>query len=402
MKILFWLNIGFDRHGPSVHLLKDVIEESLKMGHEAVVILRNTDGPYGDIPEELAEYKGLTVEVIHEKQQIKSAFAKRFLEDILFFIKCRGILKKHKDIDSIFLQSCYLPLVPVLMNRLYFNRPMLINVQNIFPIDAGVLNIIPTKGISSLPYKFINVLQKKAYDMVNRIITISKDMEETLVKEGADREKIDVVYNWSYDDAPVTISNKDNHFLNVYPEHKSAFRVVFAGNMGLMVNPDIIAYAAEKLKVNDDIHFIVIGDGNNLNRLKNLAMNKNLTNMFFYGYQPEEFAKHNYAMADVNINALPSGIITTCLPSKTATMMNACRPMVVAVEKDSSYAGILQEVDKSIVVDCDDYQGFCEAILYFYNVGRGEYSYNSHDVFKKYFSQNNAKKYVNALLTMKR
>ena len=42
MKILFVLSIGFDKGGPSVHLLTDVIESALMRGHSCHVVLKKT------------------------------------------------------------------------------------------------------------------------------------------------------------------------------------------------------------------------------------------------------------------------------------------------------------------------------------------------------------------------
>ena len=68
--------------------------------------------------------------------------------------------------------------------------------------------------------------------------------------------------------------------------------------------------------------------------------------------------------------------------------------MVVAVEKDSSYAQLLAEVDKCVVVDWNDAEGFAESILQFYKSEAICESKNARDVFKKHCSVDNAKKYV--------
>ena len=136
--------------------------------------------------------------------------------------------------------------------------------------------------------------------------------------------------------------------------------------------------------------------------LKRLAEEKKLANMSFYPFQPVEFAPHNYAMANVNINALPRGIVYTCLPSKTAICLNSARPMVSSLEKDSWLAGTLAGIDKSAVVDVDDAEGFAQAILDFYRKGVKGNSDNSRDVFRRLFSVENARSYVNVLETIAR
>lgn len=275
-----------------------------------------------------------------------------------------------------------------------FGKPVLFNVQNIFPIDAGCLGMMPTKGIKAIPYMILKKLQQVAYKKSDCVVTISEDMRTTLLKEKCKPNRLKVVYNWSYGDDVVVIPDSNNLFLKDHPEFLNKFRVVFAGNMGAMVNPVIIADAAEKLSVYDGIHFIIIGAGNNMQKLQDMVQEKKLNNMSFFPYQPEEYARHNYSMAHVNINALPKGIIYTCMPSKTATMLNSARPMVIAVEPNSDYARIIKEVEKAVVVDCNDAEGFAQAILKKYQASDRTESGNARAVFRKYCSYENAKQYV--------
>ena len=391
------MHIGFDQHGPSVHLLKEIIKRCLDRGHTVYMIVRNRGGSDPNIPIELQGYSNLHCDVIYDSKLDKGALVKRYFEDVRYTRRCKEKYKQYDEIDAVFLQSTTTPLFDFLNMKNTIKAPVLFNVQNIFPIDAGVLQKLPTKGIKSLPYHIFRKMQQMAYKKSDLIVTISEDMRHTLIKEKVPVEKLKVIYNWSYGDEEVVISDKDNLFLNDHPEFLHKFRVVFAGNLGAMVNPRIFADAALQLKEYSDIQFIIIGDGNNMHKLKELANQYELTNMSFYPYQPVEYARHNYAMAHVNINALPKGIITTCLPSKTATMLNSARPMVVAVESESEYAKILKEVDKCQVVNWDDTVGFVQAIKHYYLSQDTSDSNNSRDVFRKYFSVANASKYVDLL-----
>ena len=394
MKVLFWLGIGFDRHGPSVHLLKAIIAETLKKGNEVIMIVRNTGGKDPDVPIELQMFDNLHCEVVNDRLQEKGKLAQRYFEDIFYFFRCGKILQRYKDVDIVFLQSCTAPIFPLWIAHRALKKPVLFNVQNIFPIDALVLGKLTNYGVKGVAFRVFRWMQQVAYRKADWLVTISGDMKATLVKETALPDKIDVVYNWSYDDQENNIADEDNLFLLDHPEMMDKFRVVFAGNLGAMVNAKMIADAAVLLKDQKQIQFVIIGDGNNMHYLKSRAEEAQLDNISFYPYQPEEYARHNYAMADININALPAGIIDTCMPSKTATMLNSARPMVVSVEKNSVYASILNQVDKCTVVDVDDVKGFAEGIMQLYHQGARQKSNNARMVFEKYCSCKNAKEYV--------
>ena len=81
-RLLFVLDIGFDRGGPSVHLLQDVIRAGLKNGHEIEVILKNTGGPEPEMPNEFIGCKGFSYTAIKEDDEKKHGFAGRYINEI--------------------------------------------------------------------------------------------------------------------------------------------------------------------------------------------------------------------------------------------------------------------------------------------------------------------------------
>lgn len=400
MTVLFILDMGFDSIGPSVHLMADIIEQTLIAGHNVRLISRNRGGTEPDMPTQLQKYaetQQLVQEIIYDKSVKKSAYFKRYIDDILYCFRCRKKYKRYRDVDVVFLQSCTSPLFPITLIHQTLHRPVLFNVQNIFPIDALAIHKLSQHGIKGLAFYMFRKMQQLAYQRADYIVTISEDMKKTLIGEKVPENKIDVICNWGYTDVAKKIPDSENLFLKNHPEAQRKFRVVFSGNMGAQVNAELIAESAELLKQYEEIHFFIIGDGANMPKLKQMAKDKNLQNMSFYPYQPPEFAPHNYAMAHVGINALPKGIVYTCMPSKTAQMLNAARPIVSSIEKDSWLASILMSVDKSVVVDVDDSIAFSQEIVNIYENKNWKDSSNARAVCRQLCSKENAKIYVTML-----
>ena len=397
MKILFLLSIGFDRQGPSVHLLTDIIEQCLLAGHSVFLFVKNTGGSDPDIPARIAHYEKLQVQVIHATHLQRGALLRRLWNDVCFHRKCSKIYRHFTDIDVVFVQSSPIAFYPIRLAKKYLHKPVLYNSQNIFPIDALAIHKLSENGLKGFAFRFFRKRQQQGYALADRIVTISEDMEQTLRQEKVPSDRLRVIHNWSYSNDEVDIPDEDNLFLRHNGITEKKFRVVFSGNMGAQVNARLIADAAELLKTEEEIHFYIIGDGANMPLLKRLAQEKKLANMSFFPFQPVEFAPHNYAMANVNINALPKGIVYTCLPSKTAICLSCARPMVCSMEKESWLAKTLSEVDKCSVVDIDDAVGFANAILDFYRKGVTSNSSNSRSLFHRLCSVDNARKYVQNL-----
>ena len=133
-----------------------------------------------------------------------------------------------------------------------------------------------------------------------------------------------------------------------------------------MMESEMIVQTAIILREYKDIKFFIIGEGSNLKKLKTRVTEEGLPNIFFYGFQPMEYAQDNYCAADVNINPVPKGIIYTCMPSKTATCLLSQKPTVVSMDLDSDMARRLRGVDQWTVVEPGDANAMAEAILEYY------------------------------------
>lgn len=157
-------------------------------------------------------------------------------------------------------------------------------------------------------------VQKYAYKKADQIITISEDMRDLLIEAGAEESKISVIYNWSYQDE--LISENDISPIIAKMFDKRFFNVVYAGNIGLFQNVDIILDAALKLHKNDDIWFHIFGDGLYKENLKKRAAKEGIKNITFHPIQPHELAPSIYASASVNLIPLGFNQYRTALPSK--------------------------------------------------------------------------------------
>lgn len=294
--------------------MEGLLNALLDAGHHVwLVQMRRSTGA---MPASLAERKNLRVIDIPWKDPEKTAFAKRYLRSIQYYITCEKEIKKLPELDVVFLQSNTVAYFPVNFCRRR-KLPVVFNVQDIFPIDALVTGMLKA---SHPAYIVSRWMQKTAYRKANRVVTISEDLKKTLFAEG--RKDVDVVYNWSYQNKPYHIADEDNHFLNTYGIRRSdGFRVVYAGNVGKMMDADTLIQTAEYLKNYPDIRFYIIGAGSNLNYLKRKAQEQKLENILFFPPQPMEYAPDNYCMADVNINPVPKGVMYTCMPSKTNTCL---------------------------------------------------------------------------------
>ncbi len=376
--------MGFDRHTTSEHLLSSVIEELCKAGNSVHIIQQGTGGEHSVIPKQLSMYP-VTTDVIPYQAADKGNFIARYLTELKYINACKKVIVS--DYDAVFIQSTFVAGFAVRAVRSRLPKAIVtLNVQDIFPYNAVFSGSIRNNGSI---FKMLSALQRYGYKHSDHIITISEDMKETLATDGTPTEKIEVVYNWSYQDeiyknldlAPVAHMFDDNYF-----------NVVYAGNIGVMQNVDILVEAAKLMKDEQSVWFHIIGNGIYKEKLKAKSEEYGITNITFLPMQPPEMAPLIYNAADINVIPLVKDVYRTALPSKTATCLACGKPIIFAIGKESKFGQKIMKEAGCHVVAADRPEELVEAIL---KVKHGEKSNKAGEFFLKYCSiTKNSKEYA--------
>ena len=225
---------------------------------------------------------GTTTNVPFEKAS-KGNLIARYFKELIYISKCKKYLKT--EYDAVFIQSNTVAgfAVKALSKKLP-NARITFNVQDIFPYNLMYCGRIKQKG---LLFKLLAKEQRYAYTHADHVITISEDMKDTLVKDGVAEDKISVIYNWSYQDEPyvnIDTSPVSNMF------NKQYFNVVYAGNIGMMQNVDILIEAAKLMKEDKTVWFHIIGNGIYKDNLEAKALDYGIKNISFWPIQKPELA----------------------------------------------------------------------------------------------------------------
>lgn len=392
MKVLFWMGGSFDRRTPSEHLLTAMVEVLCAHGHQVHILQKNTGGPKALLPESL-EKLGVTTTAIECGMPAKSNFAARYLTDAAYVAKCRKWLGKNRHFDRVFLQSSNVAgLQTAALKRHLPAVPVVFNVQDIFPENAAYSGTISRSGVA---YKLLSLLQRQAYSYARKVITISPDMKDQLVKLGVPEEKVAVIYNWSYQDEAYKPEQLDMASARqLLPE--GYFHVVYAGNIGKMQNVDLMVDAAERLQDHLDIRFTVIGDGLYKEKLQSRAQQAGLQNLVFLPMQDSSLAPAIYATADLNVIPLAKNIYKTALPSKTATCLACGKPAVFCFGGPSRFLQMVERESGAARVSARMVEDLCQLILaYRSNTLTGNWT----AVFEKYMQKSiNAEAYAHMIL----
>lgn len=389
MKIIIVTPILYEKTNPFNHLFKDIITGFLKEGHEVIRIVaceKKTDIDY----KMGIENENITYIPVLRKKSEHSNIIKRYLLDMLTSIKMAKLLKRYQA-DILFEDICYSSYW-IIKRAKKKNLKIISMLQDVWPDNAVQSGLIKEK---SLVYKYFEFWQKKVYKYSDKIICISDDIKKFIKSKRIKEEKIEVIYNWGYDDEIINISWSKNEFVKKYKLKKEKFYAVYAGNIGRMQNIELIIKAAKKLKDNPKIHFLIIGDGAYKEKIKNLILEEELTNVTLLPLQSSELATSIYSSAGMNIIPLVPEGTKTALPSKTGVCLSCGRPIVFCFGKKSMFYNFCKEYDSGECVSSSDENELVKVLLEYSNKDMGIINKGAIDMYLKLFNRKeNIKKYM--------
>lgn len=242
--------------------------------------------------------------------------------------------------------SYYPPMVGgiagVLISKLK-RSALIYDVQDLWP-EALVAAGISEK---SMGFKVIERIMNWIYHRSTAIVVLSNGYKQALIKKGVPAEKIHRVYNWCDESrmSVVDVTDSSNK------SHKtSSFDILYAGNMGAAQALHFVIQAAEQIQQmgRQDIRFIFLGNGIELENLKKQASSLKLTNVIFRDHVAPELVGAELQAADALLVHLASNpVFDITVPSKTQAYLAAGKPILMAVAGESAeiiklaYAGIV-------------------------------------------------------------
>lgn len=282
----------------------------------------------------------------------------RYLKMNLKFIK----VSAKFNADAIFVQST--PPTQGAMAAIIKRRkhiPFIYNLQDVFP-DSLVGSGMIKEG--SLVYKIGRIIENFTYKNADKIITISDDMRNNIIKKGVPEDKIVVIPNWVDSKTIRPINKDDNYLYEKYDINKNNFNVVYAGNLGYAQNLTVLIKAAEQLVDREDIQFIIFGDGVQREEYKNRAAA--LSNIRFFPMQPYSEVAYVYSLGDVSVVPCKKGFGESAMPSKTWSIMATATPVLASFDPGSEMESIIRTENVGLFSDADDFKSLVDNILKLY------------------------------------
>jgi len=253
---------------------------------------------------------------------------------------------------------------------------------------------------SSIIYYIWSRRNKNYFKHAANIFTLSETMALTLSRY-ISRERIKVIEPWSLFTNEEKVKKSDNKFIKKFGL-KDKFIVMYSGNIGYGHNVESIVEVAYLLKGEDDIMFIIIGEGWKKNVIKKKKENYDLKNCLILPFQPVDVLKHSLSAADLGVVSVSMAGSKVCVPSKTYNLIGLEIPIIAISESDTELARIIEKNGIGKVFQKDQLAEMAEFILYLkYNkIALKNILQNIMNCKNKY-TQVNARKFIDQFIDNK-
>ena len=223
------------------------------------------------------------------------------------------------------------------LSSLLLKNPFSIIVYDTYPDALSTIGIKKTNWI----YKKWSKWNKKLFAKAKKIVTLSDGMADRL-SNYVNRSKITVIPNWASKESFKPIDKKENPFVK---EHglEDKFTVLYSGNMGFTHNVQVIIEVANRLKDNNHIHFMLIGDGKKKSELQQMAQSYELENCTFLDWQPVDKLQYSLASADLGVITLNDETALVSVPSKTYNLLAVGAPLLCIAPQESEIASLVNK-----------------------------------------------------------
>ncbi len=347
---------------PEQFLINELAQDLAEKGHQIEVLTGLPNYPQGAFfpaysiqkGPYLQNQKGVTIRRYPILPR-KKGFFRLMLNYLSHFIG--GIFTQYylpkADWAFVFATSPITTAIPAILWAKLNGSKVCIWLQDLWPDSVAAVGATSRK---SFFYKAIGLLVSWIYQRADLILVQSPGFFENL-DEFDFKGPRHVVPNWAPDldftqaRKPSWLQAKGDNFL-----------VTFAGNVGKAQAIDTVIAAARILKNQSAIRIAIVGDGSELERVKNLCEKEGLSGIQFYGRRALQDMPGLFKQSDALLVSLKKDpIFSKTIPSKVQAYMASGKPIVASL--DGVGAQIVTQAQCGLSAPAEDAKALAEALL---------------------------------------
>lgn len=292
-------------------------------------------------------YQGVEIERLkHAKFSKKSTLGRLctfFSFQLALFIKLLFKSKSHYDYLLVTSVPPLLPFVVAFIAKIK-NKQVLYWALDIQPHLALATGLIKERSLKASIFKICN---KFTLNNIKSALTLDKDMKQTLAKDGLKESQIHICPVW-----PVLLRkchyNRNNNPFRLKNHWGEKQIIMYSGNFAYCHSLETILLTSQKLINYPHFHFVFIGGGSQLQRVKNHERNQD--NLVHYPFQKREDLHLSLGASDYQVVVMGDETLGLSHPNKIYAAMLAKKVIIYVGPQKSFIAKHLKNCPGNILV----------------------------------------------------
>lgn len=351
---------------PENFRINDLTQELVQRGHSVTVLTGIPNYPAGSVfeayqqnPKAFGHYAGAKVWRVPMLARGHGA-VRLFLNYLSFVIgaclwgpwRLRG---QQADVIFVFEPSPVTVGLPaVLLGRLK-RAPVVFWALDLWPETLAAIGVVRSPKVLG----WVGNLVKFIYERCTLVLGQSRGFLASISRYCSDARKIRYFPSW----AEEVFSQPDLVPAPEVPVLQGVFNVLFAGNIGEAQDLPAVLDAAESLKHNAAIRWLIVGDGRKSGWLEEEVARRGLQgSVLLLGRFPVERMPSFYAHADALLVSLKKDpVFSMTIPGKVQSYLMAGVPLVGML--DGEGAKVITQAKAGLVCAAGDAGGLASAVL---------------------------------------
>lgn len=350
---------------PENFRVNDLVHELVKRGHEITVLTGYPNYPQGEVykgfrdsPGTFSNFMGARVCRVPLAARGKGSI--RLALNYLSFTLSAAVLGpwrlRGQSFDVIFvcgLSPVTVGISGVLLGKLK-RAPVLFWILDLWPETLAAVGVVRSRFL----LKAIGWLVSIIYNRCDLVLGQSRGFIGSIAKYCNDKRKVRYFPSW----AEEVYSHDAVQRASEVPVQEGSFNVLFAGNIGEAQDFPAVLDAAERLKDNSAIRWLIVGDGRMSDWLKQEVRRRGLEKCFqLLGRFSLERMPSFYAHADVLMVSLKADpVFSLTIPGKIQSYLAAGIPLIGML--DGEGANVICEAQAGLVCSAGDSIGLAHAV----------------------------------------
>jgi len=333
-------------------------------GHKVTVITCAPNHPdgvlypgYQNRIRQWEEVAGIRVLRVMTYLSANAGFLKRTLNYLSYMVSATLLSCLVKEVDIVISTSpqffCGMAGLWVAMSK---GRPWMLEIRDLWPESIIAVGAISNRRI----IRALESIETFLYRRADHIVSVTQSFSHHIASRGVDPERISVLTNGAdlSQYLPLCRENGIRTELNL----EGKFVASYIGTHGMAHGLDIVLRAADLLREEKHIVFLLVGSGAERKRLLDERDTMGLENVLMLPQQPKEQMPRILAASDACLVLLKKhDLFKTVIPSKIFEAMAMERPVILGVEGESK--GIIERGNCGLCIEPENERQLAEAVL---------------------------------------